>query len=251
MVEIFSYTLSYGDLALLGLVAVFIGMAKSGVHGMGMIAVPLLALVFGGRSSSGVMLIILTFADIFAIIYYHRHLNKKHLFRLLPWAFVGILIGTYLGGKIDDSQFRYIMGIIIILSLGIMIWKERAGSKFLPEGLWFAILLGVLGGITTMVGNLAGSVMALYLLTMRLPKNEYIGTAAWFFMIINWIKIPFHVFVWHTVTVQSVLLDLTLIPFVAIGAWLGVKLVKMIPDQKYRWLIIGMTFVAAIAMFFK
>ncbi len=226
-------------------------MSKTGVHGMGMIAVPLLALIFGGRNSSGVMLIILTIADIFAIIYYRKHLNKHHLFRLLPWAFLGVLVGTYIGGKIDDNQFRYIMGTIVIVSLGIMIWMEKSGTEFLPKGLWFAILLGILGGITTMVGNLAGSVMALYLLTMRLPKNEYIGTSAWFFMIINWIKIPFHVFAWQTVTFESVALDLMLIPFVGLGALIGIKLVKMIPDQKYRWLIILMTFVAAIAMFFK
>lgn len=225
-------------------------MAKTGIHGTGMIAVPLLALVFGGKSSSGIMLIILSIADIFAIIYYSRHANKSHLLKLLPWAFVGVILGTLIGDNINDQQFRLIMGMIIIASLFIMIWLEKKNHKTLPEGIWFAALLGVLGGVTTMVGNLAGSVMAIYLLTMRLPKNEYIGTAAWFFAIINWIKIPFHIFVWQTITIDSFLLDLTLIPFVALGALIGFYLVKKITDQKYRWFIIFMTFLAAIAMIF-
>lgn len=248
MIEYLSFELAYSDFLIIVAVAMLVGMAKTGIHGTGMIAVPLMALVFGGKASTGIMLIILSIADIFAIIYYSRHASKKHLKRLLPWAMVGVVIGTLIGEMINDRQFRMIMGFIIIISLIIMVMLERKKSHVLPEGIWFAALLGVLGGITTMVGNLAGSVMAVYLLTMRLPKNEYIGTAAWFFAIINWIKIPFHVFVWKTITLQTFLLDLSLVPFVALGAVSGFYLVKRIADRKYRWFIILMTFVAALFM---
>ncbi|MFT4994751.1 MAG: hypothetical protein ACI965_001790 [Paraglaciecola sp.] len=78
---------------------------------------------------------------------------------------------------------------------------------------------GLVGGITTMMGNLAGSVMALYLLSMRLPKNEYIGTKAWFFLAINLFKVPFHVFSWQTISLNSFLLNLTGLPFIALGAY--------------------------------
>lgn len=250
MIHLFSYHLTYTEAGILFFVALLIGMAKTGIHGTGMAAVPLLAMVFGGKLSSGILLPILSIADVFAVWYYHRHTRWTHLIRLFPWAALGVLLGTWTGEKIDDEFFRMIMAIIILGSLGIMIWQERSRSQHIPTGLWFAILLGMLGGFTTMVGNLAGSVMALYLLTMRLPKNEYIGTAAWFFMILNWFKIPFHVFVWETITWNSFLLDLTTIPVVAVGAILGITVVKRIPEEKYRWFIIFTTALAALIMVF-
>jgi uncharacterized membrane protein YfcA len=90
--------------------------------------------------------------------------------------------------------------------------------------------------------------MALYLLSMQLPKMAFIGTAAWFFLIINWFKIPFHVFIWETINWDSFLLDLVTLPAVAMGALIGVAVVKRIPENIYRWFIISTTAVASIAM---
>tara|TARA_Y100000310_G_scaffold295960_1_gene327793 strand:- start:171 stop:923 length:753 start_codon:yes stop_codon:yes gene_type:complete len=250
LVELFSFALDYSDLALLFVVALLIGMSKTGVHGAGMAAVPFLAMIFGGKGSTGLLLPILCMADIFGVSYYHRHTHWSHLIKLFPWAAAGVIIGTYVGDSIDDSMFRLIMGVIILGSLVIMIWQERSKSKKVPEGLWFAALLGMLGGFTTMVGNLAGSVMALYLLTMRLPKNEYIGTAAWFFLVVNLFKVPFHVFFWETITWNSFYLDLITIPAVVVGAFLGIWVVKKIPELYYRWFIIGTTALAALLMVF-
>ena len=248
MIELFSFQLTHSELAILALVALFIGMAKTGIHGTGMAAVPLLALVFGGKASSGILLPILCMADLFAVRYYHRHADWNHLWKLFPWAAIGVLIGTFVGDKINDEVFKIIMGVIIIASLGIMIWLEKAKHKKIPTGLWFAALLGILGGFTTMVGNLAGSVMALYLLSMRLPKNQFIGTAAWFFMIINWFKIPFHIWIWETITLDTFLLDLTTLPIIGIGAFVGIWIVKKIPEAHYRWFIILTTLVSALLL---
>ncbi len=230
------------------LVGLFIGMAKVGVHGVGMIAVPLLAIVFGGKNSSGMMLPILIMADVFGVVYYHRHAQWNHLWKLIPYALLGIILGTITGQFIDDELFRLIMGVIIFVSLGIMIWQERGGDREVPTSRLFAAGTGVAGGFTTMVGNLAGSVMALYLLAMRMPKNEFIGTAAWFFLMINLIKVPFHVFAWKTISQQTVLIDLTLLPIIGLGAFLGLQIVKRITDRAYRYFIIAMTAVAAIFM---
>ena len=140
------------------------------------------------------------------------------------------------------------MAIFIFGSLGIMVWMERSQKKEVPDSLWFAALMGVLGGFTSMVGNLAGSVMALYLLSMRLPKNQFIGTAAWFFMVLNLIKVPFHVIGWGTLSTKTILLDLTTIPAIAIGAFLGVYIVRLFSEVYYRWFIIASTLAAAIFM---
>lgn len=91
--------------------------------------------------------------------------------------------------------------------------------------------------------------MAVYLLSMRLPKNAYIGTTAWFFMVVNWFKVPFHVFSWRTITLNSFLLDLVMLPAIAVGAGLGILIVRQIPENVYRWFVITMTLVAAVFMF--
>lgn len=248
MIELFSYTLSYQQLVMVLLAAFFIGMAKTGVHGVAMFAVPIMALIFGGKASSGLMLPMLIMADLFAVWYYHRHANWGFLIKLFPSAAVGVLIATVIGNSIDDVMFKQIMAVVIFVSLGIMLWMETSKKENVPDYLWFAVLMGTLGGITTMIGNLAGSIMALYLLSMRLPKNEYIGTAAWFFLAINLFKVPFHVFSWETISLNSFYLNLLGLPFIALGAYIGVQIVKRIAENYYRWLILAMTAIAAVSM---
>lgn len=248
MFELFGYSLSYQTLAFVFLVAFFVGMAKTGVHGISMLAVPILAVMFGGKASAGLMLPMLIMADLFAVKYYHRHANWNYLIKLFPSAAIGVLVGTWLGNLVDDESFRMLMSVIIFASLLVMIWMEKANKKAIPDYLWFAILMGLLGGISTMIGNLAGPIMGLYLLSMRLPKNEYIGTAAWFFLAINVFKVPFHIISWQSIDVNSFLLNVISLPFIALGAVCGVFIVKRITDSHYRWFVIGMTAIAAVFM---
>jgi uncharacterized membrane protein YfcA len=249
MLSLFSYQLSFSTLAILMLVAFFIGMAKTGVHGVSMFAIPLLALIFGGKASSGLMLPMLIIADVFAVKYYHRHANWGYLRKLFPWSALGVILGTFIGNSIDEQVFREVMGAIVFISIGIMFWMEKTNKKQIPDFTWFAILMGLLGGITSMVGNAAFAVMAIYLLSMRLPKKEYIATSAWFFLMINLFKVPFHVFSWHTITLNSFLLNLTSLPFIVLGAYVGIVIVKKVSDTQYRWFIIGMTSIASLFLF--
>jgi uncharacterized protein len=230
-------------------VALFIGMAKTGVHGAGMMSVPILANVFGGQVSSGVMLPILVLADVLGVWYYHRHASWTHLKILFPWAAFGVVLGTIIGSSINDNIFKIIMAITIVASVVIMVWLERHTEE-VPHKKWFGVATGVAGGFTSMVGNLANSVMAVYLLSIRLPKNSFIGTTAWFFLVVNWFKVPFHVFVWHTITMDTVLLSLVFLPAIIAGAFLGIVIVRKLSEKIYRWFIIAMTLVAAVFMLF-
>ena len=99
-----------------------------------------------------------------------------------------------------------------------------------------------------MVGNLAGTVMAVYFLSMRLPKNAYIGTTAWFFLVINWTKVPFHIFAWHTIKTDTFLLAFLTLPAIFAGAYLGILITRKLSESVYRWFIIGMTMVSAVVM---
>jgi hypothetical protein len=243
--------LNFESLSLVLSVALLIGMAKTGVHGAGMLSVPLLAIAFGGKSSSGIMLPMLLVADVMGVWYYHRHASFQYLKILFPWAAAGVIVGSFAGNYIDDEVFRVIMASTIFISVIVMVWMELGGKEKIPDSIYFGILAGFLGGFTSMIGNLAGTVMAVYFLSMRLPKNNFIGTTAWFFLVMNWFKVPFHLWVWHTINSDSWILALQLIPAIVLGAYIGIVLVKKMSDKFYRWFIVGMTVIAAVVMVLK
>lgn len=225
-------------------------MAKTGISGVGLMVVPILANAFGGRPSVGILLPILIVADVFAVTWYNRHADWKHIFRLLPWAFAGIAIATLVGRSLNDSTFNKLLALMVIAGIGILLWKDlRSGEVRIPQSRWFAAILGLLGGFSTMIGNAAGPVMALYLLSMRLPKNRFIGTGAWFFFMVNLSKVPLHVWSWKTITAQTILLDVLMIPAIAAGAFMGIWLVRLIPEKFYRILIIATTVLSAFLLF--
>jgi uncharacterized membrane protein YfcA len=119
----------------------------------------------------------------------------------------------------------------------------------IPKSLWFAIILGLSGGFVSMIGNAAGPVMALYLLSMRLPKNSFIGTGAWFFFVVNLSKVPLHVWSWKTITLDTFILDVMMLPAIASGAFIGIWVVRLFPEKLYRILIIVTTLLSAILLF--
>lgn len=225
-------------------------MSKTGISGVGLMVVPLLANAFGGRPSVGLLLPILIFADIFAVSWYNRHAQWKHILRLIPWALAGILVASVVGKSLSDATFNRLLALLVIAGIGILIWQDlKSKGVKIPKSRGFAAGLGLLGGFATMIGNAAGPVMALYLLSMRLPKNIYIGTGAWFFLIVNVSKVPLHIWSWRTITAETVLLDVFMIPAIAAGAFLGIWLVRLIPERFYRLLIIGTTLLSAFLLF--
>ena len=231
------------------LCAMLVGMAKTGLSGVGLMVVPLLASVFGGRPSVGLLLPILVFADVFAVSYYNRHAEWKYILRLLPWALIGVGAGVLVGQVISDIVFNRLLAVVVLTGIVLMILQDMRKKASIPDYWWFAMGLGLLGGFATMIGNAAGPIMALYLLSMRLPKNIYIGTGAWFFFIVNVFKVPFHVGIWETITVQSLLFDVLMIPAIALGALLGIWLVKFFPEKAYRLFIIATTLFSALLLF--
>ncbi len=234
---------------LLAVCAMFIGMSKVGVPGISMIVVPILAIIFGGKASTGILLPILMMADIFGVAYYHRHAQWKYFWKLLPWALIGIGIALWVGKVVNDEWFKNLIAILVFGSIALMLWKDRKkGTEFFPDTLWFAASMGILGGFATMIGNVAGPVFAIYLLAMHLPKNSYIGTGAWFFLVINFLKFPLHIFVWKTINWSTLTLDLLLLPAIAVGAFLGIVLVKKISDKTYRTAVIIVTALSAFLL---
>lgn len=249
--SISTFELGWVDWVLAFLAAFALGLTKSGVKGIGVIVVTLLAIVFGGKASTGILMPMLVMGDIFAVIYYNRHAQWKYLFRLLPWMMLGVLLGVWVGKDLPETLFKQGMAVIILSTVVLMFWWERRPIQKIPDNWWFAGIMGLSAGFTTMIGNLAGAFANLFFLAMRLPKNNFIGTIAWLFLIINLFKIPFHVFVWKTITPETIALNLRLIPGIALGLVAGIYLIKKIKEKQFRNLILILTALGAIIILFR
>jgi len=246
-----SYNLSWFQWSAIGLAAFLLGLSKAGIKGIGIIIVVILAFVFGEKTSTGILLPMLICADVLAVIYYNQHAQWKYIFKLLPMMIVGVLVGVWLGNDISEIIFKKLMAIIIIGSVILMFLAENRKSTAVPKSKVFSWIMGFLAGFTTMIGNLAGPVANIYFLAVRFPKNEFIGTAAWLFFIINIFKLPFHIFVWKTVNVQTLTLNAVLIPTVICGFFVGAALVKRISNLNYRRFILAVTAIGGVILLFR
>jgi hypothetical protein len=245
--------LSPAEWALGAVCGILVGLAKTGVSGAFMLGIPIMAAIFGPRESTGVVLPMLCAGDLFAVFYYHRHADWAHLVRLLPWALAGIAVGVWVGEVVSrqasDDAFGILIAGVVLVGLAGMVLRERRGKDLpVPESRWFGRSLGLTGGFATMVGNAAGPIMAMYLLAMRLPKNVFIGTAAWFFTVVNLCKIPLHLFIWETIDGGTLAFDAMMVPAIALGAFLGVTVIRRVPERPFRILVMVMTGVAAIRL---
>ncbi len=227
-----------------------IGMSKAGLNGLALLFIPLMALSFGGKASTGIILPMLCVGDIFAVAWYRRHAEVEYLLKLLPSTLIGMGAGVAVGGSLSDDSFRMMLGSIIVVLLGLMIWQDKLKNEMAyPRAWWFAALAGLLAGFTTMVGNAAGAIMSIYLLAMRLPKNAFIGTAAWFFLTVNLLKVPLQILFWKNISAATLTFDAIMIPGIALGAFIGFKVSGRIPERAYRVFVMVMTGVAALMLF--
>ncbi len=231
--------------------ALVIGLSKAGIKGIAIVNVTLMAIAFDAKESTGIVVPLLLFGDLFAVIYYNRHTKWKYIVQFLPWMLLGLLLGMLLGNRLDEVTFKIGMAVIILISVVMMFWWDKRKSKKVPKHWLYAGAVGTIAGITTMIGNLGGAFSNLYFLAMRIPKNEFIGTAAWLFLIINTIKLPIHIFEWGTITKETLIFDLKLIPGIILGILLGIKIVKLIREDFYRKMILILTALGAVVILFK
>lgn len=211
--------------------AMLVGLAKTGVPGIGMLFVAIFGNLMPTKQSSGFVLPLLIFGDIVAVLSYRHHTEWKHLWRLFPWTAAGVGIGAFAMGRIDNRQAQLLVGGIILTLMVLHVVRKWQTTKPLgaapaaaatapAHGLWFAPTIGVLAGFTTLVANAAGSLMAIYLLAMRLPKMAFVGTSAVFFLLLNLFKVPFMLGL-GLITMDSFKFNLILAPAVLVGALIG------------------------------
>lgn len=230
-----------------GLAAFFVGVAKTGVPGLGILVIPMMVIAVGdARQSAGWLLPILCVADIFAVIYWRRHAAASRLFALAPWVLVG-LAGGAVALALPESRIRTIVGLIVLLMLVAWLRRRlRPGDEAVAA---HPAPYGIAAGFATTVANAAGPVMNVYLLSKRLPKEEFVATGAWFFFVINLMKIP--VYVWHGLfTFSSLTFDAVMFTPVMAGAITGRWVIGRIPAAVFEWLVVVLT-VLSIAVLFR
>jgi uncharacterized membrane protein YfcA len=234
---------------LVALAALGTGLGKAGFGGFGMLAMLIMAEVFPARQSTGVILPMLITADILAVWRFRQFTVWRHVLRLLPPAAFGVVIGWLLMPRISDQRFaQWIGGIILVMVVLLLLMRAVPAMRNLtlehPGFLWPT---GLMAGITTMLANAAGPVATLYLLACRLPKMEFVGTGAWFFLAINIFKVPFSAGL-GLITAESLWLNLQLVPLIAAGVWIGRWLLGKIPQLVFETLLLLFTVAGAIRL---
>lgn len=247
------YELAWWGWAIGAIGALSIGISKTGVAGLGVLAVAVFTLIFPPLQSTGVVLPILIVGDIVAVTTYRRNAVWSHLIRLVPWTALGVIIGYFALGRLDALLVGKMIGVILLLITILQYWRMRSArgveqaGETVAHNIWLIALVGILAGFFTMVSNASGPIMIIYLLAMGLPKIEFMGTAAWFYFLLNISKLPFS-FNLGLITPPSLTFDLFMAPFAVIGGLLGYQILKRINQRVFEQLALILTAIAAIRL---
>ena len=230
--------------------AVLIGFSKTGIAGIGIAIVPIMSEVFPPRESTAAMLLMLVAGDFFAVGYYRRHAAWRTLVALLPWVLPGIVLGWLALAHLNDQQLKPALGALIMALVVLQFVRTRSGEwmdKKLPHAWWFVILIGVLAGFATMLGNAAGGIMTVFLLARGMGKQEFMGTSAWFYLVVNLIKVPFSAGL-GLANPQTLTFAGMMLPAITVGALVGVKVLPMLPQKVFDRIVLVIAALASLRL---
>lgn len=235
--------------------ALIVGTSKTGVPGVGILVVPMLAQAFGGRPSIGVMLPMLICGDIFAVTWYRRHAQWDQLVKLLPWVVFGMIPGTIVllkTGKGTKDFMNVILGVMVLVMIALQLLRGYLGDRLTPTSKAGVAATGTAAGFATTVSNAAGPIMQMFLTALKLPKEQFMGTIAWYFFLINVAKFPIYVVLSIVipdkpiVTWSSLGLNLAVAPAIVVGAFFGKWLLPRIPQKWFEIVIIALAALGGI-----
>jgi uncharacterized protein len=238
----------------LALAALTIGISKTALPGGSILAIALFAAVLPARTSTAAMLLLLMVGDVFALVAYRRHAHWPTLLRLAPAVVLGLLAGFAFLALTGDGVVRRAIGVILLVMIAVTLWRrwrqnrtDAVGPR--RGGILLAGTYGTLGGFTTMVANAGGPVMSMYFLATRTPVQVFLGTSAWFFAIINLIKVPFLAGL-GLFESGVLLMDAALAPLVVIGALIGLAVAKRLDQRLFDRIVIVLTVLGAVYLLF-
>lgn len=230
------------------LAAAFTGLAKTALPGLATVSVALFAAVLPARESTAVLLLLLLLGDLMAVWIYVKTIDWRRLLKLVPWVLIGVVAGAAFLTWSDNKVMRVAIGIILLVltSLTLLVMQrtsqqtlDRAFARPAASGLY-----GTLGGFTTMAANSGGPVMALYFIASGFDVKRFLGTQAWFFFIVNVIKLPLSAGI-GLINEQTLKLDVLLAPVVIIAGLIGKKIVRHIDQKLFNRIIIVLTIISS------
>jgi uncharacterized membrane protein YfcA len=236
------------DLILMSIAALCVGLGKAGFSGLGLIAVFIMAELFG-KASVGILLPMLIVADLSVYPMFRKHASWGPVWRLLPPALMGLVAGFFLLDWLPEAWSKPAIGSVILMMVVIQMIRKFCQEPFdrLAHSEGFGYTAGVMAGVATMVANAAGPVFQLYFLSKRAPKMEMIGIGARFFLLINLIKLPFMGGLNFT-TPETLLLNLKFVPIILVGVFFGKHLLGLISQRVFEWMVVGFAILAGMRL---
>lgn len=211
------------------------GISKAGLGGaLGGLAVPFMSMWISPRDAVAVVLPILIVMDMAGIRAWRGKADWADLRMLIPAALLGIGLGTLAFGVLSDRMVKVVLGVIAIGFAADRLLRSGSGgdSGEKPAARGFAWLCGVGSGFTSTLAHAGGPQIMAYLLSRRLPKETFVATSVFFFTVINLAKLPFYLSI-GLFSTDTLIMSAMLIPLVPVGVWLGLRLIRRIPERPF------------------
>ncbi len=231
-------------LEILGMIGLGLGcgLSKLGIPAA-LIFSPILASVYGGKASAGIIIIPVIVSDLIVMYIYRKNVDKKVLFKILPLTVLGILVAVIFGNNISDALFKKSMGIIILI-IGVLTLLKNFRIDFSK----LSFLFGFLGGIAAFIGNVSGPMMSIYLLNIKMDRDKFYGTRTWFYFIVNLIKCALYVIVLNNINVNTFKLTSVAIPFVFVGVFAGKYFVEKLNQDMFEKFIVIVSLISGLKL---
>jgi hypothetical protein len=232
-----------------GFVAFLIGLSKGGLGGTpGALATPLMMLVMPAKQVIGLLLPILMFADIFAVAVHWKRWDRRLVILLIPGAIVGVTLATYFIKNAPTRTIQAALGVIVLAFVLYILFEKRIfRAMHYQSHNWHGLVAGTVAGFSSGLAHTGGPPVSIYLLMQNISPSVFNATAALFFMILNWIKVPYYyyagLFNWHRLF-QVV----WLLPLVPLGVWVGKRMSDRINKQVFDLVITILLAVAGLLL---
>ena len=205
------------------------GISKGGFGGgLGILAVPLMALFVSPFHAAAIMLPILCTMDLFGLWAYRNTWDRRNLIIMLPAALVGIAVGALTFRFFDEDFVRLLVGGIAV-AFTLNRWLKRQPKGGRGAGIVSGSAWSVVAGFTSFVAHAGGPPLQFHLLPQRLDKTVYVGTTVVFFLVVNYVKlVPYGIL--GLFSPANLGTALVLAPLAPLGIRLGVRLHSVVPE---------------------
>lgn len=241
------------------LAVIILGISKTGFGGgIGILSIPLMAMVMPATQMLAVLAVLLVIVDLFANVHYLGEYDWPVLKWMLPGAVFGVLVGCgillWMGkttGNVDQ-KLALMIGILCIVFVAMQCYRLTGREiPTLPTKPASSVGIGALAGSVSTLSHSAGPIIILYLLQEKVDKRKLVGTMLLYTLLINSVKLVGYVTINQNVTLATVRQTLWMIPLLPIGTLTGVWMNKRLPEKPFTIIMYVAAALTAIQMIYK